>query len=358
MMPLIQQNVVTMKTSSVFQDITTFLKKHNIGNGDKYKGTAEEYHRDIIQFFKLMLGKELHELEVKDLDIRKKDVERYQTFLSDNGYKSSYINRKIGSVRSLYKFFQENRYRYKDDNNEWVYIKADDFNVKKVDKKDLESSGLLSHDEMRQYINEARSLPNGEEKSLCLELASVTSFRLDAVVNLKYTDFRNENGVWVVKTIDKSKENEKSIRHDLYERLLNIKKDDDKLFHMSTRTMERTFETITKKLGLDPDRNLSFHSVKKYGIGEVWHISGGDFLKTAEQGNHSSFETNQKYYLLFGKDYSTMPSLLIGQDIDMSPLQDLSKEQLLELIEAGGRGLQFKMLNLLKEMSANKSFEI
>jgi len=46
-----------------------------------------------------------------------------------------------------------------------------------------------------------------------------------------------------------------------------------------------------------------------------------------------------------------MPSLLIGQKIDTAPLEELSKEELLELITSSSRAIQFELLNKLKGKS-------
>lgn len=344
------EKVAMYRNESVYTDIMIFLNRLNVGNGDKLKSTAADYERDIKKFFKLMLRKELNELTIPDLFVMRKDVEEFQTFLGNQGLKSATINRNVNSMRSLYKFFEESgmKYRFRDADNEWVYIKSSPWNVDPVVLNDSESYGMYNHDEVVAMIELAKELPNGEEKSAAIELASVTSFRIEAIVTLKYSQFRKEGDTWVAKTIDKKKIHEKSIRTDLYERLLAMKKEgDDKIFHMSTKTLERTIETLKTKLGLE-DRNLSFHSLKKYGIGEVYMITDGDRLATASQGNHSSFETAEKYYLMFSKNYATMPSLLIGQKVDTAPLEELSKEELLELITSSSRAIQFELLNKMK----------
>jgi integrase len=330
-----------------------YLKRLNVGNGEKLASTAAEYERDIKKFFRLMFNKDLSEITIPDLFVMRKDVEEYQTFLVNHGHKSSTINRNIATMRALYKFFEENsmKYRFKD-GDETVYIKASAWNVEQVEMNDSESIGMYVHEEVVQMIELAKELPNGEAKSLAIEFASVTSFRIDAVVNIKFSDFRKEGDTWVVKAIDKKKVHEKSIRTDLYERLLKLKTpEDNRVFHMTSKTLERAVSALNEKLGLDDDRNLSFHSLKKYGIGEVYMITGGDRLATAAQGNHSSFETAEKYYLLFSKNYATMPSLLIGQEINTAPLEELSKEELLVLIKFSSRSIQYELTSKIKNKS-------
>jgi integrase len=345
MQPLVKNNVVMLHNDSVLAHISKFLDRLSVDSAS----TSVEYKRDIQKFFKLMLGKELNELEVRDLDIKKIDIEGYQTFLLDYGYKASSINRMIASVKSLYNSFEENGFKYKDDNGDNIYIKSAPLNVDKLRTNDSDSYGMIEHEEMKDMIRRAKYMPNGVEKSLFLEFASVTSFRLEAITNLDWNDFRKESDTWVVKTLDdKGKVHEKSIRTDLYERMLETKKD-DKVFHMTSRTIERVIETLVKDMNIDPERNIKFHSIKKYGIMEVWMATGGDIIKTAEQGNHSSFETTKKYYMMFKKNYASMPSLLIGQEVDINPIKEMSKDELIALIESCDRELQFSLLNKIKK---------
>ncbi|MEK5036323.1 tyrosine-type recombinase/integrase [Paenibacillus sp. FSL R7-0302] len=344
--------LAVLRTETVYKDIAGFLNRKNIGNGDTLKSTAADYKRDIERFFSLMMNKDLNELEIPDLFVMRKDVEEFQTLLANIGFKSNTINRHINSLRSLYKFFEENasKYRFRDSEGELVQITHSAWNVDPVVMNDSESWGMYTDEEVKQMIELAKTLHNGERKSLAIEFASVSSFRIDAVANLEYSDFRKEGDTWVVKHLDKKKIHEKSIRSDLYERLLAVKEDSsNKVFDLNKKTLQRTIHTLNEMMGLDEERNLTFHSIKKYGIGEVYMITGGDRLATASQGNHNSFETAEKYYLLFQKNYANMPSLMIGQKLDTSPLQDLDKDGLIDLIESMPRSVQFEILNKLKK---------
>lgn len=351
MMPLMYNNVVTLNSTSVFQDITTFLIDINNNVAGKYESSAKEYERDIKRFFKLMLGKELNELKIQDLYFLPKDVKKYQNHMISVNYKSATVNRSIASMKSLYSFFESNKYKFIDENGETIHITADQFDVKKIHNNDSNSYGIYSDSEIKELIELAKTLNNGERKSLAIELASVTSIRIEAVANVKRSDFRKENDTWVVQVVDKDTPHVKPIRDDLYERLMNVAVD-DKIFDMSSRTLERDLKTLNTRMGLDPDRNLTFHSIKKYGINEVFKITGGDIMETANQGNHKSFETAMKYYMEFNKDFSKMPCLMIGQEVDTSPLDALSHEELLNLIKNSERGLQYDLISNLKKSLA------
>jgi site-specific recombinase XerD len=352
--PLINDNVVILNERNkgkkefrnVGKDIYHFLYRINIGHGEELQSTAEAYERDIKRFFKLMWGKNLDQLEIEDLYILPSDIEKYQTYLVNMGLKSNTVDRNINAVRSLYNYFEENEYRYKYE-DEWVYITSKIFKgIKRVDIDDKSSYGTFAHDEMMEMIELAKTLDNGETKSLAIELASVTSFRLEAIANINKSDFFFKNNTWVARVFDKKVENVKAIRTDLYDRLMANAEGRENLFDCTARTLQRTVDQLIDMMGLDKkERNLTFHSIKKYGINEVAMMTKGDMKAISLQGNHSSFETTMKYYLAYTEDYSKMPCLQIGQPIDTTPLNSLTKEQLIELINSSSRSTQYELLN-------------
>lgn len=354
---LLKDNVVALErrnrdNKNVVKDIYSYLYRLNIGFGEDLQSTAAIYERDIKKFFKLMWGKNLDQLEVIDLDILPSDIEKYQTYLVNFGYKSNTVNRTIQSVKSLYTYFEENRYRYKNDEDEWVNITANIFNgVGNVNLDDKDGYGIFSDNEIKTMIHLAKTLDNGERKSLAIEFASVTSFRLEAVAGLNIkTDFFFMDNTWVAKVFDKKKVNEKAIRTELYERLRDIADEDGTVFNFTSRTLQRTVDTLIGMMEIDKEeRNLTFHSIKKYGIGEVYAMTNGDMKSIAIQGNHASYETTMKYYIAFSQDYSKMPCLQIGQPLDTSPIQELDREQLISLFMSATRSTQYELLNLLQK---------
>lgn len=362
-MPLVNGNLAVMmntyENTNVESGVYDFLKRHNIGNGDKLVSTAKEYERDIKRFFKLMFGKDLDEVEVKDLDLLPNHIEVYQTYLVDMGYSSNTVNRNIGAIRALYGYFEENRYHYtkkQGKKEQTIYITSAIFKkIKNVELNDSNSYGMLFYDEVQQMIEQSKSYENGLKKSLAIELASVTAYRIEAIVSLNYKEnFTYENGVWVIKIVDKNKTHIKPITEDLYSRLLATKDpDSDSVFNFTARTLQRTIEKLIQQLELNDDRNITFHSLKKYSMYEVYKITNGDFLAVAQHGNHSSFETSMKYYMLFSKDYSKSPALLINKPVEVDVLDDMSKEELLELIKSSSRVTQYELTNLAKGVKSN-----
>lgn len=335
------------------QGIKNFLRR----KGVESKNTLEAYTKDINDFFMAMHMKEIDELTVYDLIFEREDIETYQTFLKNENYNGASVNRKVATIRSLFNHFQSNNYFYYNTEGRKVMITGNMFtDLDNLSTNDSEGSGMLYDNEVKMMLEKAKSLPNGVEKSLALELLSVTSFRVDSIVKLKFSNFRNEKGTWIIRIVEKQKVNEKPIRTDLYERIVNennkrqdLMYDNDKVFSFkSTKTIDRTVDELVKLCGIEVERKITPHSFKKYGMYEVFLITNGNFEEVANQGNHSSYETSQKYYLQFRKDFSAMPCLMIGQEIDFTKFEEMSKEDILNLIKNSSRGVQFQLLSQIK----------
>jgi integrase len=326
--------------------------------GADSENTLIAYEKDVTDFFMAMHKKDIDQLTVYDLIFEQEDIERYQSFLGEH-YKGASVNRKINTIRSLFNHFEANKYFYYDKKGDKVFITASAFlDIEPFKTNDSEGSGMIYHDEVKAMLEKAKTLPNGEEKALALELLSVTSFRVSAVVDLKWSNFRKEKDTWVIKVVDKQKIHEKPIREDLYERLVNennrkndLLSDNNKVFSFKDRkTLERTVNEVAKLCGFDEDRDITPHSFKKYGMYEVHLITNGNFEEVAKQGNHSSYETSMRYYMQFRKDYASMPCLMIGQEIDDTIFDELDREQIVNLLKNSSRAIKFQLVNSIKNM--------
>lgn len=198
-----------------------------------------------------------------------------------------------------------------------------------------------------------REVRKGDIKEALIETAVVTCFRRDSLLNLRWEHLKKMDGVWVLCAIEKAvgkgkKESIKPISDALYVKLMNIKKKykHEHIFPMQGKTVVLMMQRYREKLGLSND--VTFHSLKKCGMNEAYDLSGGDIKTVAEQGDHDNFGTSMKYYLNKKKKYSEMIGLQIGQDIDLSPIEELSHAELLELIKNSGRSLQTQLLANIK----------
>lgn len=317
--------VVKLNNTKVYDDILTFFKELEANSGNA--NTRRAYETDIRDFFRIMKGKELQFLTEEDLVFKRNDVLRYRQMLLDSKYptySNLTINRKMAALSSLFDNLAANDYN----------VNPKIFKIKRL-KTTVNSYGNLSQTEAERFAEMAylteRTLR--EEKRLLILFAIRTSFRKEEILNVKWSDFREQDGVYVVRTIGKGqKERETSITAKLYNELLKIKRDDSEyVFNISDSSIDRMMNRLRKKMNIDPKRNITFHSFRKVAID--WELENtGDLKKAILHSGHSSMDVMYQYYANKNIDYSQMPGVRMEEEIDTSVLTKLNKEQLLEII--------------------------
>ncbi|MGG3045809.1 tyrosine-type recombinase/integrase [Bacillus anthracis] len=336
----------------ITKSIETFLE----GKGLKSANTKTTYTKSISQFFEDTRGKKLDELVMSDLVFTFEEVQNYQISLTKvmkdkegkvRKYKNKTINGKIDAVRSLYKYLMSNDYPVK---RAW-------FDIDNLTEFDSDSYSVITWEVAEQFINAVKGHKDGEVKSLLIELAVVTSYRLDSMLEMTWDCFGEKNGVKCVKVLGKGQKwDEKPIKKELFERFMELKKqsNSDKVFpsNLYARAVTRMMDKLKKELGI-VDKNLTFHSFKKCGMYEVNVITGGDIKEIQRQGNHSSELTPLKFYMEQSKDLSQMPCLQIGEQVDLSPLESLDKDELIKLIMSSGRDVQTKLMQTFEATEQN-----
>ena len=342
--------------NSIGQKVMTFL------NDENSKNTTETYQSHIEQFFLYMRGKELSQLAESDLYFEHEQIVDYKadllagrvpTYLKRNDRTKvkyvecaeSTVNSKLSALRSLYDFLSISNKK----------IDPRVFKVKRVrqNEVDINSSGYLSVPEALEMIELARrEYDDNNERSLMMEIAVFTSIRLDALHNLNINGRQKgkercswivrENNEWIVYAIDKrGKLDKKPIDDELYDKIMEFAKEDGSLWCLSQRTFQRTVEQLAEKMGLT-ERHVTFHSLKAVAIN--WLLEQGLVVEATIQGNHNDMNTMWKSYANKVRNYSTMAGKQMRQQKDLSVLEGLSAEQLIEVIKQCGLSTQLEIL--------------
>lgn len=329
---------VSINTTNVQSDIAIFLNKKEVNSPQ----TKRAYERDIEEFFVFSRNKGVASLTNEDFSFSPQEVDAYIVHMNNRQMASSTMNRKMIAVRSLMRYLER--------------IGKYDINLSAFDtgsvKGAQKSYGVLTYEETEMMADRVLSHRNGEMKSALIRLAVVTSFRLDSLLRLTKSDFVHRNGVWTVTTVGKGGESDtKAIHDELYEqvRLVSMfKEKDEPIFKLSASSCLNMIKRLCEEMGLPEERNITFHSLKKAGVTEVWVQTGFDALQTQKQGAHKNFDTTTRY-IANNQDYSTSQSLLIGKEIDLSGLNELSKEELLEFIGGMNRSVKMQVKNEMKK---------
>lgn len=324
--------VVHINQNSLYEDILAFL------NEQRSEHTKESYLADIKQFSALcpVINKDIQFLTIEDLQgIKKRDLINYRQYLKDR-YDLSHktLNRKITSIKMLFYFLSTDH-----------ELNLDIFNFKRLPEED-NSYGDLSQTEAERMAEVAFQTEREKPllKKMLILFAIRTSFRLSEILSVKWSDFEEFEYGYKVTVVGKgNKKNTNAITKKLYNQLLELKEvnkqtkwtsDPNIVFQISKRAIQSMMDRLRIKCGIDPERNIVFHSFR--GVAIDWELEQtGDIRLAAQQGNHNNINTTYKHYVKKTKDYSKLPGIRMEEEIDLSFMDDLSIDDFKEFIKNG-----------------------
>lgn len=336
-------NVVrhNQQSNTVYKHIQSFLRN----KGVKSKNTMAEYESDIRQFFRYFRNKDIEQLTEEDLYFLNSDMMDYQTYLSTEHvkqggghYSNTSVNRKIASIISLYTFLKRNGY-----NVDPEMLKVDDL------ASDGKPRGYLAPDEVVHMCDVVLNQRLGEEKRALIMLALRTGLRKDALLNLKWsqiTPHPSKEDYYLITTFDKGSQQEKEIHKKMYEVLLSEKRDEERVFCMDVKTVNKMMETLCKDMGIGEYRNITFHSIKKASGQYVYDETGGDIYAVQKQLGHKSINTSAKYYMAPIRNMAAA----IDEEKDKGIFEELSREEMLELLKSFNNGLSAQLISGAKKI--------
>ncbi|MGG1664509.1 tyrosine-type recombinase/integrase [Brevibacillus sp. NRS-1366] len=341
-------NVTSINVSNVYNAILAFLD--DVGSSsDK---TKISYKYDIEQFFfYIRKGKQINQLTPDDIHVTRPQVIDFRNHLQrlkqTDGetpkYSNTSINRKIAVLKSLYSELPSYEYD----------VDPVAFNVRPLPER-VNSIGFLTWEEVNEMGERVKAHKKGMEKSLLIRLAAQTSIRKDAILHVTWNNFKMIDGVPVLSVYDKGNVlDEKAIPEQLYNEILTLKSEEtsneDRVFTIeSLRTLDGAIIKLCKEMGIPKERNISFHSLKKAGVAQAYIESNYDIKVAQQQANHADPSVTMKTYLPMVKNYSEMASYTMGQGIDLSRLENMTKEEIIALIHTCSTNTKVEIANKLK----------
>jgi len=328
---------VTPMTKTINDDYDNFLNDKKANSFNTYKS----YKGDLEKFFGVIFDIEPKHVTIEQIEsLTGSDIIKYRNMLRED-CASSTVNRKMNSVRAFFKFLEVDN----------PSVRSAIFNnAKKIKQNDSNGWGILTYEEVMQMINLSKGMKNGEEVSLFIELGFKTSIRLNGLLEMTWNDIylRHQHGkdIRVIEIIEKGSKHTKAISDEVYSRLEKLKCDDNnsRVFrNLHAHKVGKIIKELSEQMGIDPRRNIRFHSLKKAGVNYVYDVTG-DIMLAKKQGNHKSASTTIDSYMKYKEDLTSMPSYTMGEDIDLSPLKELSKEELLAVIESCSASAKFEIL--------------
>lgn len=319
-----------------YSSILTFLNR----KGQDSKNTKDTYQRHIQDFFKTMRNKELSELLEEDLVFTKTQTKTYQVALKEQ-YKGSTVNNVISALKECYNQLEDDGFS----------VNASWFNLDRYDEHDSESWDAFTHEEVIQIINLVSGTRAGRQKSLLVRLAYATAFRKKSLLDLKFSDIVEVNGVWYIKTLGKgNKWSHKKLSDDLYNELMEFKEEvgRDKIFTLTIKTVNKMMDYIRTNMDFG-SRRIVFHSFKKASIEEVAVVSGNDLKAMQAHGDHSHPSTVINNYMA-KKKLEDLVEIDINNNIPVEEFEKLTRDDLLELVMNADRNTQIQLLRKMGKM--------
>lgn len=212
--------------------------------------------------------------------ITRQEIIRYLNHLMfEKGLSKAYVSNVMSIIKSFYTFLNENE-----------YIKANPTKGISQIKKDKKAPIYLTQDEMAMLIKTAIS----PRDSLIVKMLYATGVRVSELVNIKKRDIDLARGT--IKVFGKgAKERAVLIPDTLSQELKEYcegLKDDDRLFDLSVRTVERSIKTIAKRAGID--KKVTPHKLR-HSFATHMLQNGGNVVAIQKLLGHTSLNTTQIY---------------------------------------------------------------
>ncbi|EME72278.1 site-specific integrase [Bacillus sonorensis] len=343
--------VKPIREYSVFNDILTYLREKdteslagNVKGFDRKQkkkskyglqsNTAINYLGDIKQFFRFYCKTEIEFLKEEHLSFKRSDVLAFKHHLAQKGLANTTINRKIAALKSLHSELKRLYPEFVDDDAFYKIKRSPEIKRTRANTSQIQAEMICEN----MFIYE-------KQKPLLKKLFGGfllrSSFRISAALYVRWCDFEvsAENPDWFrVTVIDKgAKLRTTGIHRVFYEQLLALRseetKDTDRVFEgLSEDAFRESLKRALKRLGIPEEKGIVPHSFRGVGITEVFEATGKDYRAAMKQADHSRFDTTLRY-LNDNKDISQTAGIIMDEELDVSILKDITKEEFLRFFE-------------------------
>ncbi|MFS1518569.1 tyrosine-type recombinase/integrase [Bacillus sp. SCS-151] len=342
---MLAQNVVNLgnENSIVYEQIQRYFEKLE----RRSPKTKESYERDIKDFFLMIKGKKLQELNFEDIQVNLEDTEDFIEILisqsdqeGNRKYANKTINGKITSLKGLIKYLSAKK-----------LVKDVSFlSLTESLPEVTESYDALTVDEVLELAELAsKERDKGEEKKLLLWFALDTSIRKSAILELKWSNFYETEFNYLIKGIDKgNKQFTRRISKVFYNELLKLKSESEYVFSLKKSTLDKVFKRVRNKMDFG-DRKIVIHSIRKAG-GSFFYNQTKDLDATRNYLGHVSPSTTVLY--TSPNDYGATGAISIKDTIDKDLFKKVSHEEIIKaisMLDSGQKMLINKKIMELKE---------
>lgn len=344
---MLQNKIVSIKEYNVKKDIMDYI------DGLETENTKKRYLANIKKFIEWKWKKPMEFLVVDDINsINYTDMKKFRDSMRRK-YSAGTVNNILTTVYSLLKELKKVQEK---GTREYVYD-IDDIErlrVKQFKNKNVKHAGYLTWEETDEWIEflNGSEESNKEKKILFLKLSRQTALRKEALVNFKYSDVRQEDGVYVIHSFLKQRKHKVAIPDELAEEIFNSMRigdtKDSKVLGMSGKTCERLLDMLKEEFEIEDERNITLHSLRNLSAWEVYCLTG-DLLAVQDHLGHEDISTTYQY-IKDRKSTESAPSLYIGQELDEDIVKDVNSDDWCRIFEQLPRNVKYEIVNKVKEL--------
>lgn len=318
----------SVESKKIYECIELFLIKKN----RKSEQTRIGYERDIKRFFLMVKGiSNIELIKTADLDLSYEDFEQFKAEMEkiknqdgSNKYSAKTINRNVSAVKSMLRELSKLKIVKKEDIlflEDVESIPEEDNEYDPFTEKEIECLKEMALQERNQK----------QIKYYLIRMAYETCLRVEALLSIKWSDFRIYDSEVKFKAIDKgNKTHRRTIGIEFYNELLCIKDDNEHVFNISTKTVNVMMVKFVKQLPEKGDRRLVFHSIRKASANYCYSLHG-DILQVQELLGHESLATTQIY--LKKQDFGAIGAESLKSKVGSELYKTASHDELIAAIE-------------------------
>lgn len=344
-----EDNIVNMND---YKDVGDFVRVYEIFISMQAARTKEKYQRVIPQFFQMMCGKLMQEIQANDLDsISRMDVqEKYFKPLKDKGFKNSTLRNYASIVKSFLSELEKNEVFYDQAYTGYKKLREVALDTTRL-KDDTENRKTMSEDGYEALHNwlvngrewSERYAHKAEQYQLALEFMFNTAVRLNATFNnikwknIKFESDSQGNQSYVVYAKDKGgKVNKKPISIDFYDKLKDVMYEGDDNALVFGAINKRSFSNYIKEFSEETGYEFTPHSIKNGAGTKLWNMTH-DPIKVTYFLDNNSLESTMKYILEKNNitkenNFLESGSYILSSSTNLASINDLEYTDIMEII--------------------------
>ncbi|MGM7720601.1 tyrosine-type recombinase/integrase [Metabacillus sp. Hm71] len=352
---MLANNIVKLNNTEVYDQILRYFKKiedrTDKPEEEKEHHTKKSYMPKIEKFFSIVRPDckgDLRFLTRKDVQIT---LEDFEDFIEEMRQSDTYVNKTINlyvtAARGLLDYLHSKK------------IVKDISYFSQIERlpESNKSHGVLSVEEalkMAELALEERE--KGEIKRMLILFSIDTCIRKGALLKLKWSNFREENGVVIIEGVDKgNKEFRKTIAKWFYDEMVSVLKTDNSeyVFNINNKGIQGMMNRLKEKMNISEDRQIVFHSLRKTGASFTYRLQGNDIMAAKKALNHSNINSTMRY--IGDRDHGACGAVSLGKDYDKDAYKKINHEELLKIIDEMPGDYKLYINMKIQELNQNVS---